>query len=108
MSLGSPAEILPFTRSLTCRQRLQRIAVMTGTVVTPPSTDVSIRRESPDTSNDHGRVGTEYTGDRPRVCHKARLLDALARRFELWRQRHAQLSRELRDQPYLLPPLTSP
>ena len=40
--------------------------------------------------------------------HKARLLDALARRFELWRQRHAQLSRELRDQPYLLSPPTSP
>ena len=40
--------------------------------------------------------------------HKARLLDALARRFELWRQRHAQLSRELRDQPYLLLPPTSP
>ena len=40
--------------------------------------------------------------------HKARLLDALARRFELWRQRHAQLSRELRDQPYLLPPPPSP
>ena len=55
MSLGSPAEILPFTRSLTCRQRLQRIAVMTGTVVMPPSTDMSIRPESPDTSNDHGR-----------------------------------------------------
>ena len=33
---------------------------------------------------------------------KARLLDAIARRFELWRQRHAQLNRELRDQPYLL------
>jgi hypothetical protein len=43
MSLGSPAEIIPFTRALTCRQRLQRIAVMTGTVVTPRSTDVSIR-----------------------------------------------------------------
>src|SRR5438128_4814320 len=35
--------------------------------------------------------------------HKARLLDAIARRFELWRQRHAELSRDLRDQPYLLP-----
>jgi hypothetical protein len=34
--------------------------------------------------------------------HKARLLSAIARRFEPWRQRHAQLSRELRDQPYLL------
>jgi len=40
---------------------------------------------------------------------KARLLDAIARRFEPWRQRHAQLSRELRDQPYLLvPPVTPP
>src|SRR5438093_11168679 len=35
---------------------------------------------------------------------KARLLDAIARRFEPWRRRHAQLSRELRDQPYLLTP----
>ena len=39
-----------------------------------------------------------------RSPHKARLLDAIAKRFEPWRQRHAQLSRELRDQPYLLPP----
>jgi hypothetical protein len=37
-----------------------------------------------------------------RSPHRARLLDAIARRFEPWRQRHAQLSRELRDQPYLL------
>jgi hypothetical protein len=35
---------------------------------------------------------------------KARLLDAIARRFEPWRQRHARLSRELRDQPYVLAP----
>ena len=35
---------------------------------------------------------------------KARLLDAIARRFEPWRRRHARLSRELRDQPYLLNP----
>ena len=40
--------------------------------------------------------------------NKARLLDAIARRFEPWRRRHAQLSRELRDQPYLLPPPTPP
>ena len=33
---------------------------------------------------------------------KARLLDTIARRFEPWRQRHAQLSRELRDRPYVL------
>ena len=33
---------------------------------------------------------------------KARLLDAIARRFEPWRQCHARLSRELRDKPYVL------
>jgi len=33
---------------------------------------------------------------------KARLLRTLARRFEPWRQRHAQLGRELRLQPYIL------
>jgi len=42
--------------------------------------------------------------------HKARLLDTIARRFEPWRQRYARLSRELRDQPYLMrlpkPPTT--
>jgi hypothetical protein len=27
---------------------------------------------------------------------------AMAQHFEPWRQRHARLSRELRDQPYLL------
>ena len=35
---------------------------------------------------------------------KARLLVMLARHFEPWRQRHARLGRELRDQPYLLSP----
>jgi hypothetical protein len=40
--------------------------------------------------------------------HKARLLDAIAKRFEPWRQRHAQLGRELRDQPYLLVPPVPP
>ena len=39
-----------------------------------------------------------------RSSRKARLLDAIARRFEPWRQRHALLSRALRDQPYLLTP----
>jgi hypothetical protein len=33
---------------------------------------------------------------------KAQLLGAIARRFEAWRRRHAQLSRDLRDQPFLL------
>ena len=39
---------------------------------------------------------------------KARLLDTIARRFEPWRQRHARLSRELRDQPYVLIPPRPP
>lgn len=34
--------------------------------------------------------------------HKARLLSVMAARFEPWRQRYARLSRELREQPYLL------
>ncbi len=39
---------------------------------------------------------------------KARLLATMSRHFEAWRQRHARLSRELRDQHYLLtPPPTS-
>ena len=40
--------------------------------------------------------------------HKARLLEALARRFEVWRQRYERLSRELRDQRYLLTPPQPP
>ena len=43
-----------------------------------------------------------------RSLPKARLLDALATRFEPWRRRHAQLGRELRNQPYLLTPPTPP
>ena len=39
---------------------------------------------------------------------KARLLDTISRRFEPWRQRHARLSRELRDQPYVLIPPKPP
>ena len=35
---------------------------------------------------------------------KARLLHALSRHFEQWRARHARLSRELRELPYVLPP----
>ena len=36
------------------------------------------------------------------AVHKAWLLTRLANRFEPWRQRHARLGRELRDQAYLL------
>jgi hypothetical protein len=39
---------------------------------------------------------------------KARLLETIARRFEPWRQCHARLGRELRDQPYLLSPPRPP
>ena len=35
---------------------------------------------------------------------KAQLLASLARNFETWRQLHARLSRDLRDQPLLLTP----
>lgn len=37
-----------------------------------------------------------------RSARKASLLDTLSRHFEPWRQRHARLGRELRDQPFLL------
>ena len=40
--------------------------------------------------------------------HKARLLHTIAKSFEPWRQRHARLGRELRDQPYLLTPPRPP
>jgi hypothetical protein len=39
---------------------------------------------------------------------KAQLLEAVARRFEPWRQTHARLGRELRDRPYLLPRRSEP
>jgi hypothetical protein len=39
---------------------------------------------------------------------RARLLDAIARGFEPWRQRQARLSRELRDQHYRLAPPRPP
>jgi hypothetical protein len=37
-----------------------------------------------------------------RSPRKAAMLDAIARRFEPWRQRHARLGRALRDPPHLL------
>ena len=44
--------------------------------------------------------------ERQSSSKKARLLVMLARHFEPWRQRHARLSRDLRDQPYLITPPT--
>ena len=40
--------------------------------------------------------------DRSRSSKTAHVMWAMAEHFEPWRQRHARLSRELRDQPYLL------
>lgn len=42
-----------------------------------------------------------------RSPQKIELLTAISFGFEPWRQRYARLSRELRDQPYLLPPQPS-
>jgi len=43
-----------------------------------------------------------------RSPRKARLLGAIGRHFEPWRQRHAQLSRELRDHQHLMTPSRPP
>ena len=40
--------------------------------------------------------------DRARSTKTAHVMWAMAEHFEPWRQRHERLSRELRDQPYLL------
>ena len=60
----------------------------------------------------YAELGASFFGRaalQERSLHKARLLDAIARRFEPWRRRHAQLSGELRDQSDLLaPPMPPP
>jgi hypothetical protein len=59
----------------------------------------------------YAELGASFFGRaavQERSLRKARLLDAIAKRFEPWRRRHAQLSRELRDQPYLLTPPLPP
>jgi len=43
-----------------------------------------------------------------RSSARARLLDRIARHFEAWRRRYARLSRDLRDQPFLLTPPLNP
>ena len=42
------------------------------------------------------------------ALHQGKLLDSIARRFEVWCQRYERLSRELREQPYLLTPPQPP
>jgi hypothetical protein len=56
MSLGSRADIVPFTRFLDVRQRRQHIATATGTDLTPPPSDVTTPSESPNTTIDEERA----------------------------------------------------
>ena len=51
MSVGSPAELIPFTRFLEFRQRLHRIAAAKGAAVMPASTDVGSRPDVTGTAN---------------------------------------------------------
>jgi hypothetical protein len=59
MSLGSRADIVPFTRFLEVRQRRQHIATATNTDLTPPPSDVRTSTESPTTTIDEERAATE-------------------------------------------------
>lgn len=53
----------------------------------------------------YARLGVSFfsrAASLERSAKKVRLLGAIAAGFEPWRQRHARLSRDLREQPYLL------
>ena len=53
----------------------------------------------------YGQLGAGFFGRAARAersPQRARLLEAMSARFEAWRERYARLSRDLRDQPYLL------
>ena len=63
MSLGSRADIVPFTRFLEVRQRRQQIAIATGTALAPPPNDVRTPTESPHTTIDEERAATECIND---------------------------------------------
>ena len=67
MSVDSLAEVIPFERFLECRER-RRIAVATGTVVVPASTNLSIQPELTERAN-------AAHADSPR-CIANRLVDA--------------------------------
>ncbi|PYR36692.1 MAG: hypothetical protein DMF89_03475 [Acidobacteria bacterium] len=65
MSLGSSADIIPFTRFLEYRQRRHQITAANGNVLKPASTDVGRRPEGAGTANaDDGASPTGIT--RPR------------------------------------------
>ena len=55
----------------------------------------------------YAQMGADFyrrAAAREEAAGKAQLLDCIAGRFELWRQRHARLNRELRDLRYILTP----
>jgi hypothetical protein len=54
MSLGSPAEIVPLKRLRERRQRLDRIAAASVTIVTPAPTDVGSVRSDKKPNDDPG------------------------------------------------------
>jgi hypothetical protein len=66
MSLGSRADIVPFTRFLDVRQRRQHIATAVGTDLTPPPSDVRTSTEPPTTTIDEERVATECPSNEQR------------------------------------------
>jgi hypothetical protein len=54
MSLGSPADIVPFKRFLERRQRLDRIAAASFTIATPAPTDGGTARGDQKANDDSG------------------------------------------------------
>jgi hypothetical protein len=59
----------------------------------------------------YARLGTTFfsrAAGLERSAQKGRLLAAIAAGFEPWRQRHARLSRDLREQQYLITPPPEP
>ena len=54
MSLGSPADIVPFKRFLERRQRLDRIAAASVTIVTPVPTGAGTARANEKSNKDAG------------------------------------------------------
>ena len=82
MSLGSSADIIPFTRFLEYRQRRHQIAAANGNVVMPASTDVGSRPERAGTANaDDGASPTGIT--RPRSDDAWRRGHVRDRRYRL-------------------------
>lgn len=55
----------------------------------------------------YAQLGADFylrAASQQQSANKARLMAAISRRFELWRQTHSELARSLRDLPYLMGP----